>query len=89
MRNRLQQQPSLVEPQIKHEHAKELHQIALLLADDPELFDLVHYVVHARTVARKSRPGPEIDRRPFKIPVIIPDLYRGPRKEGTGQKSET
>ncbi len=42
MRNRLHQQPSLVEPKIKHDHAKELKQIALLLADHPEIYDLVY-----------------------------------------------
>ena len=42
MRKSIQQQPPLVEPQIKHEHAKELHQIGLLLAEQPEIAEWVH-----------------------------------------------
>ncbi len=42
MRKRIQQQPSLVEQKIHHEHARELHRIDLLLRDHLEIFDWVY-----------------------------------------------
>jgi len=42
MRKRIQQQPSLVEPKIKHEHAAELQQMERLIAAHPEIAHWVH-----------------------------------------------
>ena len=42
MRNRIRKQLRLVEPSIDHEHAKELVQIRKVLADHPEIGDMVY-----------------------------------------------
>ena len=42
MRNRIRKQLRLVEPSIDHEHSKELVQIRKVLADHPEIGDLVY-----------------------------------------------
>jgi len=71
MRKRIQQQPSLVEPKINHDHAKELHQIALLLADHPQVFDGVHAdLVQGLRDPEAGRPGRMSAEQAFKALLI-------------------
>ena len=42
MRNRIRKQLRLVEPSIDHEHAKELHAIRAIIAEHPEVIDLIY-----------------------------------------------
>ena len=53
MRNIIHKQMSLVEPQIDHEHSRELKEMAGVLANHPEIFELVH----ADLVRNLKHPG--------------------------------
>lgn len=71
MRKTIQQQLPLVEPAIKHEHARELHQITQLLAGHPEIFDLVHAdLVRGLRDPKAGREGMMSGEQVLKVLVI-------------------
>ena len=71
MRNRIRKQLRLVEPSIDHEHAKELIQIRKVIADHPEIGDLVYAdLVRNLDDPEAGREGMMTADQVFKVLVV-------------------
>ena len=71
MRNIIRQQLPLVEPAIKHEHARELHQIDALLAGHPEILRPVHAdLIRGLRDPEAGRKGMMTAEQVFKVLLI-------------------
>lgn len=71
MRSKVHEQLGLVEPIMAHEHAQELAEISLLLADHPEIADLIYEdLIEGLKDPIKGRRGRLSAEQVFKILVI-------------------